>query len=192
MKALHQDANFTVEPGRILGFLGPNGAGKTTAMRAIFGLVRLDAGHVTWNGRPIDLEYLLRFGYMPEERGLYPKMKVGDQLRYFARLHGLSASAATSATNFWLSEFGIGPDGLQRVAEIATLLPPVAPFTMSSKMILGTAEFWEIAVSLALIFVSIYGMIRLAARLFQGSVLQTGMRVRWRDAWRRGSSERGL
>ncbi len=91
-----------------------------------------------------------------------------------------------------ISVQGIGPDGLQRVADIAALLPPVAPFAMSTKMIMGTAEVWEIAVSIALMFVSTYGMIRLAARLFQGSVLQTGMRVPWRDAWRRGSSERGL
>ena len=92
------NASLSVRPGRMLGFLGPNGAGKTTAMRAIFGLVRLDAGSAAWNERPIQLEDLLRFGYMPEERGLYPKMKVGDQLRYFARLHGLTASDAAAAT----------------------------------------------------------------------------------------------
>jgi ABC-2 type transport system ATP-binding protein len=70
--------SFSVERGRMLGFLGPNGAGKTTAMRAIFGLVRLDAGEVLWDGRPIGLAERLRFGYMPEERGLYPRMPVGE------------------------------------------------------------------------------------------------------------------
>jgi ABC-2 type transport system ATP-binding protein len=63
--------SFTVERGRMLGFLGPNGAGKTTAMRAVFGLVALDAGELLWDGRPIGLAERLRFGYMPEERGLY-------------------------------------------------------------------------------------------------------------------------
>lgn len=102
-----ENASFTVDPGRMLGFLGPNGAGKTTAMRAVFGLVRLDAGHAAWNDKPIDLEDLLHFGYMPEERGLYPKMKVGDQLRYLAQLHGLNATDARAATESWLDELGI-------------------------------------------------------------------------------------
>jgi ABC-2 type transport system ATP-binding protein len=69
--------SFAVERGRMLGFLGPNGAGKTTTMRAIFGLVELDAGDLAWDGRPIGLTERLRFGYMPEERGLYPRMRVG-------------------------------------------------------------------------------------------------------------------
>ncbi len=82
-------AGFTVRRGRILGFLGPNGAGKTTAMRVVFGLVRPDAGSVRWGGTAIDAADRLRFGYMPEERGLYPKMKVRDQLVHFSRLSGL-------------------------------------------------------------------------------------------------------
>ncbi len=87
---------------------------------------------------------------------------------------------------------GFGPDGLQQVASIAAILPPVAPFAMSAKMILGTAETWEIIVSVALMLAATYGTIRLGARLYHGSVLQTGPRVRWRDAWRRGRSERVL
>src|SRR6188472_4485079 len=71
--------SFNVERGRMLGFLGPNGAGKTTTMRAIFDLVELDAGAVLWDGRPIGPVERLRFGYMPEERGLYPRMGVGEQ-----------------------------------------------------------------------------------------------------------------
>jgi ABC-2 type transport system ATP-binding protein len=74
------DVSLEVRPERVLGFLGPNGAGKTTAMRAVFGLVELDAGDVVWDGRPIGLTERLRFGYMPEERGLYPRMALGDQL----------------------------------------------------------------------------------------------------------------
>ncbi len=99
--------SFAVERGRMLGFLGPNGAGKTTAMRAIFGLVGLDAGEVSWDGRPIGLAERLRFGYMPEERGLYPRMPVGEQIEYFGRLHGLSASAARAATSRWLERLDL-------------------------------------------------------------------------------------
>ncbi len=98
---------FTVKPGQMLGFLGPNGAGKTTAMRAIFGLVRPDAGSVTWNSAPITHQQRLRFGYMPEERGLYPRMRVRDQLVYFGRLHGLDRAAADAATDRWLEAFGL-------------------------------------------------------------------------------------
>jgi ABC-2 type transport system ATP-binding protein len=100
-------ATFTVRPGRLVGFLGPNGAGKTTTMRCIFGLARPDRGTVHWNGKPIDREARLRFGYMPEQRGLYPRMKVGEQLSYFAQQHGLSAGAAKAATARWLEGLGL-------------------------------------------------------------------------------------
>ena len=82
--------SFTVEPGQLFGFVGPNGAGKTTTMRIILGVLEPDAGEVRWRGQPVDLATRARFGYMPEERGLYPKMRVRDQLAYFASLHGLS------------------------------------------------------------------------------------------------------
>ena len=98
---------FQVERGRMLGFLGPNGAGKTTAMRSIFGLVRPDSGEVKWDGAPITPQDRLRFGYMPEQRGLYPKMQVSDQLRYFGRLHGMSPAAANSAAMEWLARLGL-------------------------------------------------------------------------------------
>jgi ABC-2 type transport system ATP-binding protein len=99
--------SFSVGRGRMIGFLGPNGAGKTTAMRATFGLVALDAGAVTWDGRPIGQKERLRFGYMPESRGLYPKMRSRDQLVYFGRLHGMPTSEAGSAADRWLAEFGL-------------------------------------------------------------------------------------
>ncbi len=79
---------FAARPGRLTGFLGPNGAGKTTAMRAVFGLLDLDAGALRWRGAPIGPVERARFGYMPEERGLYPRMKVRDQLVYLGRLCG--------------------------------------------------------------------------------------------------------
>src|ERR1700710_1384714 len=78
---------FTVRPGSMFGFCGSNGAGKTTTMRIAMGLVRPDAGSVRWQGRQLDQDLRRRIGYMPEERGLYPKMKVSEQVTYFARLH---------------------------------------------------------------------------------------------------------
>src|SRR5215472_12525600 len=81
---------FTARPGRLTGFLGPNGAGKTTAMRAVFGLVELDEGTICWRGRPVCAADRARFGYMPEERGLYARMRVRDQLVYLGQLSGHS------------------------------------------------------------------------------------------------------
>lgn len=100
--------SLRVPPGRIVGFLGPNGAGKTTAMRCIFDLARPDSGTVTWDGAPIDAALRWQFGYMPEERGLYPKMKIGEQLIHFARLSGMSSSDASEAAERWLGQLGLG------------------------------------------------------------------------------------
>lgn len=99
--------SFSVSAGRVVGFLGPNGAGKTTTMRAIFDLVDLESGSVRWAGRPIGSAERRRFGYMPEERGLYPGMLVGDQLEYLGRLHGLSAFDAAHAATEWLERLDI-------------------------------------------------------------------------------------
>jgi ABC-2 type transport system ATP-binding protein len=99
---------FGVAPGTMFGFCGSNGSGKTTTMRIAMGLLRADAGTVRWQGRPLDQEIRRRIGYMPEERGLYPKMKVGEQVTYFARLHGLDAAAATRAADEWLGRLGLG------------------------------------------------------------------------------------
>jgi ABC-2 type transport system ATP-binding protein len=98
---------FTVAPGSMFGFCGANGAGKTTTMRIAMGLARADAGEVRWRGRPLDDDVRRRIGYMPEERGLYPKMKVGEQLAYFARLHGLDAAAAARASEEWSERLGV-------------------------------------------------------------------------------------
>jgi ABC-2 type transport system ATP-binding protein len=111
--------SFSVERGRMLGFLGPNGAGKTTTMRAVFGLVRLDGGSVLWDGRPIGLSERLRFGYMPEERGLYPRMRVGEELEYFARLHGLDARAARAAASDWLERLDLADRADAKVEELS-------------------------------------------------------------------------
>jgi ABC-2 type transport system ATP-binding protein len=106
VKAL-DGCTFTANRGRMLGFLGPNGAGKTTAMRTIFGLVTPDQGAVTWNGVTVSHEERMRFGYMPESRGLYPKMKVFDQLTYFGRLHGMSGNEAGKAASELLERLGL-------------------------------------------------------------------------------------
>jgi ABC-2 type transport system ATP-binding protein len=98
---------FAVEPGSVTGFLGPNGAGKTTTMRAVFGLTALDAGEVRWDGRRIDHHARRRFGYLPEERGLYPTMRVLDQLVYLGRLRGLSGADATTEATRWLHDLGL-------------------------------------------------------------------------------------
>jgi len=113
------DAGFSVDRGRILGFLGPNGAGKTTMMRVIFDLVHPDSGQVTWDGSPVDAAVRMGFGYMPEERGLYPKMKVGSQLVHFARLSGLSDADAKDAVHHWLGVLGLGDRTGARLEELS-------------------------------------------------------------------------
>ena len=99
--------SFSVPTGQVVGFLGPNGAGKTTTMRAIFGLTDLDAGTITWKGSVVGQAERRRFGYMPEERGLYPGMLVGEQLQYLGQLHGMGASDAAAASTSWLERLGI-------------------------------------------------------------------------------------
>jgi ABC-2 type transport system ATP-binding protein len=101
------DLSFAVPAGQVVGFLGANGAGKTTTMRAVFGLTDLDAGSVRWNDKPVGQDDRRRFGYMPEERGLYPSMVVGEQLEYLGRLHGMSAPEASEATTRWLARLDV-------------------------------------------------------------------------------------
>src|SRR5579863_7001365 len=96
------DLSFTVPSGQVFGFLGPNGAGKTTAMRAVFELIGLDAGVVRWEGVAVTSRDRRRFGYMPEERGLYPGMVVVEQIQYLAQLHGADAVGARVAAMEWL------------------------------------------------------------------------------------------
>jgi ABC-2 type transport system ATP-binding protein len=99
--------SFEVDAGQVLGFVGPNGAGKTTAMRIVIGVLEPDSGEVRWRGAPIDERVRRRIGYMPEERGLYPKMRVRDQLRYLAELHDLEPQAAESNATRWLERLGV-------------------------------------------------------------------------------------
>jgi ABC-2 type transport system ATP-binding protein len=101
------DLSFSVAEGQMFGFVGPNGAGKTTTMRIVLGVLQADAGEVRWRGKPLDPESRRRIGYMPEERGLYPKMRVRDQLVYLARLHGMTKAAAGEAADDWTDRLGV-------------------------------------------------------------------------------------
>ena len=110
---------FQAQPGRLTGFLGPNGAGKTTAMRAVFGLLRLDAGTVRWRGSPIVEADLAHFGYMPEERGLYPRMRVREQLLYLGELCGRTHLEVSRVTDRWLERVGLSGRATARVDELS-------------------------------------------------------------------------
>jgi ABC-2 type transport system ATP-binding protein len=112
-------ASFAVRPGRLVGFLGPNGAGKTTAMRCVFGLARADRGTVTWKGDAIERETRLKFGYMPEQRGLYPRMRVADQLTYFAEHHAMTGRDARAATTRWLARHGLSDRAGSKLEELS-------------------------------------------------------------------------
>jgi ABC-2 type transport system ATP-binding protein len=113
------DLSFSVPAGQVVGFLGPNGAGKTTTMRAIFGLVDLDAGAVRWNGTAVGAQQRRRFGYMPEERGLYPGMLVGEQLEYLGQLHGMTRRGAAAATRSWLERLGLADRAGSKVESLS-------------------------------------------------------------------------
>jgi ABC-2 type transport system ATP-binding protein len=101
------DLSFTVNAAEIFGFVGSNGAGKTTAMRIVLGVLDADAGQVRWNGERITSESRRHIGYMPEERGLYPRMKVREQLEYLTRLHGLPRARAAAAVEEWTERLGV-------------------------------------------------------------------------------------
>ena len=111
--------SFAVEPGQVFGFVGRNGAGKTTTMRIVLGVLAADAGEVRWQGRPVDADVRRRMGYMPEERGLYPKMRVRDQLSYLAELHGASRTDARTAADHWIERLGLADRARDRVETLS-------------------------------------------------------------------------
>jgi ABC-2 type transport system ATP-binding protein len=100
-----RDLSLDFHPGEVFGFVGSNGAGKTTTMRIVLGVLLPDDGEVLWEGSPIGFDTRRRIGYMPEERGLYPKMRIGEQLIYLAQLHGATNEAAVEAVGRWLERF---------------------------------------------------------------------------------------
>jgi ABC-2 type transport system ATP-binding protein len=101
------DLSFEVRPGRVFGFIGPNGAGKTTTIRMIVGITAPDEGHVRLFGEPMSARVQDRIGYLPEERGLYKKMKIVDQLRYFAALKDVPREAADKRIDKWLGRMNL-------------------------------------------------------------------------------------
>ncbi|QTE29626.1 ABC transporter ATP-binding protein [Pengzhenrongella sicca] len=111
--------SFRVRPGRLTGFVGANGAGKTTAMRIVMGVLAADAGSVELGGRPLDLAARRRFGYMPEERGLYPKMKIAEQLVYLGRVHGLDRATAASRTAELLESLGLADRAHEQLSTLS-------------------------------------------------------------------------
>jgi ABC-2 type transport system ATP-binding protein len=111
--------SFSVEPGQLFGFVGPNGAGKTTTMRIVLGVLAADRGSVRWRGEPVGPHTRSRFGYMPEERGLYPKMRVRAQLTYLARLHGFGADRAAAAADGWIERLGLSDRAGERVEKLS-------------------------------------------------------------------------
>jgi len=109
--------NAKVSAGQIVGLVGRNGAGKTTTMRAVMGILRPSGGEVSWDGHVVGPSDWLRFGYMPEERGLYPQMRVLDQLSYFGELHGLDRLTARNVAQAWLG--GLGLEGREQDRVVA-------------------------------------------------------------------------
>jgi ABC-2 type transport system ATP-binding protein len=103
-----ENLSFDVRAGRVFGFIGPNGAGKTTTIRMIVGITAPDEGRIELLGKPISAALQNRIGYLPEERGLYKKLKIVDQLRYFAELKGMSGSDANRKIDFWLERMNLG------------------------------------------------------------------------------------
>lgn len=114
------DISFVIPKGSIFGLLGPNGAGKTTLLRMITGIFYPDQGQILFDGRPFDPEKDIRhIGYMPEERGLYKKMKVGEQVLYLAQLKGLSEKEAKEKIKYWFDKFEINTWYNKKVEELS-------------------------------------------------------------------------
>jgi ABC-2 type transport system ATP-binding protein len=111
--------SFSIAQGTTFGLLGPNGAGKTTTMRTILGIMVPDQGSITWDGARIGERTRLRFGYLPEERGLYGKMRVRDHIVYFGRLHGMQAALAKSRADEWIERLELSEYALRPCAELS-------------------------------------------------------------------------
>ena len=111
--------SMAIPAGEVVGFVGPNGAGKTTAMRIALGVLEPDRGEVRWRDQPVTRDVQRGFGYMPEERGLYPKMRVDRHLRYLAALHGRPPADAKRAAGRWIERLGLGERSEQRVEELS-------------------------------------------------------------------------
>jgi len=114
------DISFSIEQGSIFGLLGPNGAGKTTLLRMITGIFYPDEGQVLFNGQPFNaMEHIRQIGYMPEERGLYKKMKIGEQVLYLAQLRGLSKAEATQRVKYWFEKLDMATWWNKKVEDLS-------------------------------------------------------------------------
>jgi ABC-2 type transport system ATP-binding protein len=113
------DLSMELTEGEIFGFLGPNGAGKTTTMRMILDILRPDSGSITWKGKDVREVPRRNWGYLPEERGLYPKMRVDEQLLFLARLQGVSKADARKALDEWLERFQITGNRTRKIEELS-------------------------------------------------------------------------
>lgn len=111
--------SLSLEKGKMLGFLGRNGAGKTTTFRMILGLTPITKGSITYNDKVIDRSLYNRIGYLPEERGLHPKMKVEDELRYLATLKGMASKDITKAIDYWLKRFDITENREKKIESLS-------------------------------------------------------------------------
>lgn len=111
--------NFEVGQGEIYGLLGANGAGKTTTMRMVLGLIYPDGGRILYNGKPYNRDLLRQMGYLPEERGMYPKVKVSDQVLYLAKLRGMGAKEADRNLKYWLEKFGVPENYDKKIEELS-------------------------------------------------------------------------
>ena len=105
-KKVIDNINIEIRDGEIFGFLGPNGAGKTTTIRMLLGIIKKDSGEITWNGKVVDRKSV-NFGYLPEERGVYPKTKIYNQLMYFAELKGMKKEEADEAIKNWAKKLKV-------------------------------------------------------------------------------------
>jgi ABC-2 type transport system ATP-binding protein len=114
-----KDVSFAVAAGRMTGFVGANGAGKTTTMRIMLGVLSADAGRVSWRGAPLNRQTRQRFGYMPEERGLYPKMTASEQVGYLGQLHGMTRADARRSTAALLDRLGLGERADEQVEKLS-------------------------------------------------------------------------
>lgn len=114
-----KDISFKTQKGSVYGLLGPNGAGKTTTIRMIMNIIQPDYGDISINGKSITDDIFLKTGYLPEERGLYQKRKVGDVIRFFAQLKGLSQKEISDNSRYWLNRFNMAGETERKISELS-------------------------------------------------------------------------
>ena len=131
------NVSLSVRKGRVFGLLGPNGAGKTTLIRILNRITAPDSGQVIFDGRPMEPDDVMRIGYLPEERGLYRKMKVGEQAVYLARLKGLSKEEAVTRLRAWFDKFGIMPWWNRKLEELSKGMAQKVQFIITGIKVTG-------------------------------------------------------